>query len=257
MHFSMAPIMREKSRKMAWLPESFPICAAIGGFPRITCMGWRQNWTKLKRIPCACILIMSAAHPWFPRKRIKPQEKPTKLMFLNVGKDENWNVFVGSHLNRGDHWTICHVDSIDLRGFYGMGAATSSRWDWWRLLESTHLWGEDLPYTQWFAVIIPSTVPAWPCLWSVLYYTISTAIIWKCMWSCCCDPSCHCMFLHSPTRASNLLELTNWLLVSSTRAHGLDCHEWNIAQNSATHPGPLLDASTKFESQLGKARVKQ
>ena len=164
MHFSMAPIMREKSRKMAWLPESYPICAAIGGFPQITCMGWRQNWTKLKRIPCACILIMSAAYPWFLRKRIKPQEKLTKLMFLNVGKDENWNVCMGSHLNRGDHWTICHVDSIDLRGFYGMGAATSSKWDWWRLLESTHLWG-GLPYTQWFAVIIPSTVPAWPWLW--------------------------------------------------------------------------------------------
>ena len=58
-------------------------------------------------------------------------------------------------------------------------------------------------------------------------------------------------------------ELNAWasLAVHHTKPY-TNCNFQNdstshIAQNSATHPGPLLDAGAKFESQLGKARVKQ
>lgn len=46
-------------------------------------------------------------------KRITPLErKPSKFLFiLNVGKNGNGSVYLGSDAQPGNHWTTCHVDT--------------------------------------------------------------------------------------------------------------------------------------------------
>ena len=129
-------------------------------------MNWMASKLNEAQKDTLCVYINHVGSiPRFLRKRIKLQlEKPTKLMFLlNVGKDENQNVFVGSDLRRGNQWTICHVDSIAKIITYG----DSMGWELPDSLSETvggfleTLWGEGSSvYSVVCCHIIPSTVPA-------------------------------------------------------------------------------------------------
>ncbi len=52
--------------------------------------------------------------------KTKPFEKLSKIcMAMNVGKDIRGNTFLGTYNRPGNHWTLCHVDTIEKKILYG------------------------------------------------------------------------------------------------------------------------------------------
>ena len=110
---------------------------AAGELSKLCCTRWlscdHMDWMiqELNKVQgeTKCVYMNFVLHiDCFIARRITPlQQKPSKYLFvLNVGKNRDGSVYLGSDAQPGNHWTMCHVDMHKKVITYGDSLAWSS-----------------------------------------------------------------------------------------------------------------------------------